>query len=202
MLSEAQQFWDAIKGKVRQLIRSETDNTYRCERYEVTTVADGSKMGVTLPMGDNEIFLPYSREVARATVGTPVIVVWWKSMSNAKVCYYANGFRGNVGTEWEYTVLLDSTYGTLSMAVNQSASIAILRWYGNGTSPPSGTRLNASIAPHKSYLQLLAAPIRNGDQIVMADSTGSADGYKVSVWLTTSAWSNGTLAVPIYPEAL
>lgn len=116
MLSEAQQFWDAIKGKVRQLIRSETDNTYRCERYEVTTVANGSKMGVTLPMGDNEIFLPYSREVARATVGTPVIVVWWKSMSNAKVCYFADGYRG-VGRKFTCFTLLNgasASAGTVS----------------------------------------------------------------------------------------
>lgn len=94
MLSEAQQFWDAIKGKVRQLIRSETENTYRCERYEVTTAPNGTKVGVTLPAGNNEIFLPYSAEVAGAAVGDPVMAVWWKSMSNAKVCWYADGYRG------------------------------------------------------------------------------------------------------------
>ena len=94
MLSEAQQFWDAIKGKVRQLIRSETENTYRCERYEVTTAPNGTKVGVTLPAGNNEIFLPYSAEVAGAAVGDPVMAVWWKSMSNAKVCWFADGYRG------------------------------------------------------------------------------------------------------------
>lgn len=95
MLSEAQSFWEAISGKVRQLIRSETENTYRCERYEVTTAANGTQMGVSLPMGGTEIFLPYSSEVKNATVGTPVMVVWWKTMSNAKVCYYADGYRGD-----------------------------------------------------------------------------------------------------------
>ena len=94
MLSEAQQFWDAIKGKVRQLIRSETENTYRCERYEVTTAPNGTKVGVTLPAGNTEIFLPYSAEVAGAAVGDPVMAVWWRSMSNAKVCWYADGYRG------------------------------------------------------------------------------------------------------------
>lgn len=73
MLSEAQQFWDAISGKVKQLIRSETQSAMRCERYEVTTAPDGTKVGVTLPMGDNEIFLPYSAEVADADVGLSLI---------------------------------------------------------------------------------------------------------------------------------
>ena len=94
MLNEAKSFWDAISGKVKQLIRSETQNTYKCERYEVTTAPNGTKIGVTLPMGGSELLLPYSKEVASATVGDPVMVVWWQSMSNAKVCYFADGFRG------------------------------------------------------------------------------------------------------------
>ena len=94
MISEAQRFWDAIAGKVRQLINSETKNCFRCERYEVTTAPNGTKMGVTLPMGSREIMLPYSTEVSGAHVGDSVLVVWWGSMSNAKVYYYADGFRG------------------------------------------------------------------------------------------------------------
>ena len=94
MLSEALAFWDSISGKVKQLIRKETQNTFRVERYEVTTAPDGTKIGVTLPLGNREIFLPYSAEVASATVGDPVLVVWWGSMSNAKVYYFADGFRG------------------------------------------------------------------------------------------------------------
>ena len=94
MIAEALRFWDAIAGKVKTLIQSETKNAMRCERYEVTTAPNGTKVGVTLPMGTNEIFLPYSAEVADATVGTPVLVIWWGSMSNAKVYYYANGYTG------------------------------------------------------------------------------------------------------------
>lgn len=97
MLSEAQRFWDAISGKVRKVAEDVTKNTFRCERYEVTTAADGNKIGVTLPMGTREIFLPYSKEVANAAVGTPVLVVWWGSMSNAKVYYCADGYRGYAG---------------------------------------------------------------------------------------------------------
>lgn len=94
MLSEAQRFWDAISGKVRELIRSETKNVMRVERYDVTTAPDGTVIGVSKPFGTNEIFLPYSAEVASAVVGNPVLVVWWGSMSNAKVYYFADGFRG------------------------------------------------------------------------------------------------------------
>lgn len=97
MLSEAQSFWDAISGKIKQLIRAEIQSTMRCERYEVTTAPDGAKIGVTKPFGTHELMLPYSAEVATASVGDPVLVVWWHSMSNAKVYYYADGFAGSSG---------------------------------------------------------------------------------------------------------
>lgn len=96
MLSDAQRFWDAIVGKVKQVAQDVSKNAFRCERYEVTTAPNGSKIGVTLPMGTREIFLPYSQEVSTATVGQQVLVVWWGSMSNAKVYYYADGYRGCV----------------------------------------------------------------------------------------------------------
>ena len=96
MLNDAQRFWDAIVGKVRRTAQDESKNALRLERYEVTTAANGTKMGVTLPMGTKEIFLPYSNEVASAGVGTPVLVGWWGSMSNAKVYYFADGYKGGL----------------------------------------------------------------------------------------------------------
>lgn len=109
MLNDAQRFWDAIVGKVRRTAQDESKNALRLERYEVTTAANGTKMGVTLPMGNKEIFLPYSNEVASAGVGTPVLVGWWGSMSNAKVYYFADGYRGGlaahpVGSTYESTL--------------------------------------------------------------------------------------------------
>lgn len=109
MLNDAQRFWDAIVGKVRRTAQDESKNALRLERYEVTTAANGTKMGVTLPMGTKEIFLPYSNEVASAGVGTPVLVGWWGSMSNAKVYYFADGYRGGlnaypIGSTYESTL--------------------------------------------------------------------------------------------------
>lgn len=109
MLNDAQRFWDAIVGKVRRTAQDESKNALRLERYEVTTAANGTKMGVTLPMGTKEIFLPYSNEVASASVGTPVLVGWWGSMSNAKVYYFADGYRGGldahpIGSTYESTL--------------------------------------------------------------------------------------------------
>ena len=96
MLSEAIKFWDAISGKVRELIRSETNNAMRVERYDVTTAPNGTVMGVSKPLGTHEIFLPYSSEVRNAKVNDPVLVAWWGSMSNAKVYYFANGYNGGL----------------------------------------------------------------------------------------------------------
>lgn len=97
MISEAKAFWDSISGKVKSLIRKETENAMRLQRYDVTTAPNGTVMGVRQPFGNNEIFLPYSQEVASATVGDTVLVAWWGSMSNAKVYFFANGYEGTAG---------------------------------------------------------------------------------------------------------
>lgn len=104
MLSEAQRFWEAIAGKVKQTAKEVSKNAFRCERYTVTTAPNGLKMGVTLPMGNTELMLPYSSEVASATVGDTVLVVWWGSMSNAKVYYFSNGYVGANGGLAAYPV--------------------------------------------------------------------------------------------------
>lgn len=116
MLRDAVAFWESISGKVKQLVKGETKNAFRTERYEVTTAPNGTKIGVTLPLGSKEIFLPYSSEVASATVGDPVMVVWWGSMSNAKVYYYADGYRGGLAA---YPV------GSIYMSVNNVSPAAI-----------------------------------------------------------------------------
>lgn len=97
MISEAKAFWDSISGKVKSLIRKETENAMRLQRYDVTTAPNGTVMGVRQPFGNNEIFLPYSQEVASATVGDTVLVAWWGSMSNAKVYFFAEGYEGTAG---------------------------------------------------------------------------------------------------------
>lgn len=94
MIAEAKAFWDAIAGKVKSLIRTETENAMRMQRYDVTTAPNGTVMGVTQPFGSTEIFLPYSQEVANAMVGDTVLVAWWGSMSNARVYYFAKGYDG------------------------------------------------------------------------------------------------------------
>lgn len=94
MLSEAQRFWDAIAGKVRRTAQDESKNALRMERYSVTTAPNGTTIGVTLPLGSKELSLPYSSDVSSANVGDTVLVAWWGSMSNAKVYYFADGYRG------------------------------------------------------------------------------------------------------------
>lgn len=94
MLDEAKGFWDAIASRVKGLIHSETKNDLRIERYDVTTAPNGTTIGVTKPFGSTELMLPYSQEVRDVNVGNPVLVGWWGSMSNAKVCYHADGFDG------------------------------------------------------------------------------------------------------------
>lgn len=97
MLTPAEEFWKSIEGKIRSLVEEEMQNSFQCERYDVTTDPDGSVIGVTQPFGETELFIPYSQEVSTATVGDTVLVVWWGGMSNAKAYYFADGYRGNSG---------------------------------------------------------------------------------------------------------
>lgn len=95
MLGDALEFWEAIAGKVKQTVRGMMEKSLQCERYDVTTAPDGSKIGVKQPFGSREIFIPYSAEVADAKVGDTVLVMWWHSLSTAKAWYFGSGPAGN-----------------------------------------------------------------------------------------------------------
>ena len=94
MLKAAEEIWNALSGKIRELIREEMRSAMHCERWDVTTAPDGSVIGVTQPFGSTEIFIPYSQEVSTAAVGDTVLVVWWNNMSTAKAYYFGNGYIG------------------------------------------------------------------------------------------------------------
>lgn len=91
MQRDALEFWEAIAGKVKQTARNMMEKSLQCERYDVTTAPDGSKIGVKQPFGTQEIFIPYSAEVADAKVGDTVLVMWWNSLSTAKAWYFGSG---------------------------------------------------------------------------------------------------------------
>lgn len=87
-------FWNALKTKIKPLIKQETSNCFRVERYDVTSAPNGTTIGVTLPEGHKEIKIPYSQEVSTAVVGDTVLVGWYGSLSNAKAIWFGNGFIG------------------------------------------------------------------------------------------------------------
>ena len=91
-------FWNALAQKVKALIKQESANCFRCARYDVTTAPNGTTIGVTLPLGTQEIQIPYSQEVSGAHVGDTVLVVWFGALSNAKAYYFGNGYNGSSGS--------------------------------------------------------------------------------------------------------
>lgn len=93
-VNEGLAFWNAIKQKAKQLIKQETTNCFRLERYDVTSAPNGTTIGVTLPEGNTEINIPYSHEVSEAVVGDTVLVGWYGSLSTAKAVWYGKGFSG------------------------------------------------------------------------------------------------------------
>ena len=91
MQKDALNFWNSLKVKVQQLIDNSMRKSLQCARYDVTSAPDGSKIGVTKPCENNEIFIPYSWECADAVVGDTVLVVWWNSLSTAKAWFKGGG---------------------------------------------------------------------------------------------------------------
>ena len=76
MLQDAASFAEAVRPLIEKLVKEQTRNVLRADRFDVVTPADGSKMGVRQPFGKREIFLPYTQEVANAQEGDAVLVLW------------------------------------------------------------------------------------------------------------------------------
>lgn len=90
MLELTSEFAKALEPLIRKIVDERTKNALRVERYEVSTVADGTVMGVRQPYG-KEIFLPYAQEVANAGEGDAVLVLWRGTLSSGKVWCFGNG---------------------------------------------------------------------------------------------------------------
>ena len=90
MLGDVSEFAKALEPLIWKIVDERTKNALRVERYEVSTAANGSVMGVRQPYG-TEIFLPYSQEVSAAAVGDAVLVLWRGSLSTAKVWCFGTG---------------------------------------------------------------------------------------------------------------
>lgn len=87
-------FWNALKAKIKSLIKQETSNCFKVARYDVTSAPDGTTIGVTLPEGNKEIQIPYSQEVSTAVIGDTVLVGWYGSLSTARAIWFGKGFEG------------------------------------------------------------------------------------------------------------
>ena len=214
MLDDAKKFWDALSGKVETACRQETRNAFRCGRYDVSTAPNGTTMGVTLPMGDTELFLPYSQEVASAQVGDAVLVVWWGSMSTARVCFFGDGYRGGVtsvnGESGEVTLtasevgavadevqtIAKGTFFSDTSAFPGTVSIKkqgnVIEFYGtfnSTTKPTDGTHTNAIASGFRAAAQYAILPIYSGSSPYLPIGT---------VWI----YQGGTIAFYGTPNGL
>ena len=107
-------FWNALKVKVKSLIQQDTFNCLRMERYDVTTAPNGTTIGVTMPEGGKEIKIPYSKDVANASIGDTVMVGWRGSMSTARAMWFGKGYSGGTSPLDIYPI------GSIYMSVNST----------------------------------------------------------------------------------
>lgn len=90
MLRDAADFAEALRPLIERLIKEQTQNVLRVERFDVAEPGNGTVMGVRQPFG-NTIFLPYSNAVSGAKEGDTVLVLWRGTLSTGKVWTFADG---------------------------------------------------------------------------------------------------------------
>lgn len=123
------QFWNALKQKIRPLIKQETNNCVRVTLCEVVSAPNGETIGVKIPDGNTVMNIPYSIEVENATVGSIVMVVWHGSMSTAKAYYYNYGF---IGSSVHNPITMEKFVFSLGSVVNSTQTIWTFAYDQNG----------------------------------------------------------------------
>lgn len=91
MLQETGEFASALRPLIEKIVAEKCQNVLRAERYDVVTPPNGTVIGVRQPFGTQEIFLPYTQQVANAQAGDAVLVLWRGSLSTAKVWCFGSG---------------------------------------------------------------------------------------------------------------
>lgn len=103
-----------------------------------------------------------------------------------------------IGEGWTpVDTIHDGTYGKMYLTYNKTAGVGLVYWIGNGTSPPSGTKITVSQIDVSCLAPGLSNVIRNGDYIAFRNSSGATSATDITVYLTTANWSNGSLMFPI-----
>jgi hypothetical protein len=90
MLEGIIEFWNALKPKVDQAVTERTGNCLRVDRFDVVAAPSNGKISVRQPYG-RTISIPYCKEVATATAGDTVLVIWWGSLSTGKAWCFGDG---------------------------------------------------------------------------------------------------------------
>lgn len=103
-----------------------------------------------------------------------------------------------IGEGWTpVDTIHDGTYGKMYLTYNKTAGVGLVYWIGNGTSPPSGTKITVSQIDVSCLAPGLSNVIRSGDYIAFRNSSGATSATDITVYLTTANWSNGSLMFPI-----
>lgn len=180
MIQDGLAFWNALKSKIVPLVKTETSNCLRCARYDVTTAPNGSKIGVTLPEGDNEIFIPYSLEVSDATVGDTVMVVWHGSLSNAKAFWFGNGYAGEKTPDdvARKIIFTNQTVATTDWVTNDNLS-------------------NNTDFPYKAKITLTGVDATMFPNVVFGDADASSGNFS-PICTTVNGSGGGSGGVEIY----
>lgn len=226
MLKDALSFWNAIEGKVRETVKAMSGKNLQCERYDVSTAPDGGtgRIGVKKPFGD-EILIPYSRACANAAVGDTVIVVWWKSLSNAKAWYMAdaigegggsgsvqsvNGKTGVVELDAaDVDALPDTTPYAGSAAIGGAAELTVAIPFGAVDSTSTATAYTATVPGVHELRNGVVCYIRNDAVTSTTNCTLNVNGLgakpiyvsNADATRVASAWSSATTWLFIYNES-
>ena len=203
---EALKIWKSLKPMIDTEIESKTRSCVRAKKMTVTTVPDGSVIGVTEPYRD-EIFVPYSSFLANAQIDDAVWV--WYFFNNASTMIALSMGNGQLKARSQIepgsvTVSLNNAQLTSywqtrngSVVSGPTTSTATLSF--NVTGVPDGATVDSAVfsatfnAANISLLTVNGSPVGSGAQSVSLTPTETGNGV-YTVEIKYRAYGNGSLS--------
>ena len=194
---EALKIWNALKPMVDKLIEEKTHSCVRARKMTVTTLPDGSVIGVTDPYSD-EIFVPYSSFLSNVQIGDAVWVWYFYGSASTMIALTTGNGQlspqspetpGETAVTLNNTTVMSSwatTGGTISGGPYTGTKTLTFNVTGvpDGATPTAAV-FTASLSTPYTGVSLLTA---NGETI----TTGSQN-----ISLTPTASGNGVYTVQI-----
>ena len=194
---EALKIWNALKPVIDTEIEVKTKSCVRAKKMTVSTVPDGSVIGVTEPYND-EIFVPYSSLLSNAQIDDAVWVWWFYDNASTMIALSMGDGQiapsGAPGGD-SVTVSLNntsvtSTWTNAGGTIASGPTTAVRTLSFNVQGVPDGATVTSAIVT-----ATFSSP-PTGAALITVDGTSVATGEQ-SVEITPTETGNGIYPVQV-----